>query len=464
MYRCGDRKQIALMPPSIEDYVSADNPVRAYDAFVEALDLKELGIVLDEIKTGNPSYHPKAMTKLFIYGASYGVRSSRKLEREAVNNLSFIWLLGGLTPDHKTIAEFRRHNKEPLKKILKQCARICIKLGLIEGNTLFVDSTKIRASANLKKNWTQKRCQESLAYLDARIEGILDECEHTDISEEQHPSYVHMSKKLDDTVTLKNTVETILQTLKQEDKAQLNTTDPDCRAMGSSLGTRPAYNNQIVVDQKHGLIVSAQTTNDVTDINQLSQQIQQANDTLPKPCRVACADAGYDNTGEYKKLVAQNITPIVSPRPERETKDDVWYDKEHDCFICKQHKKLLPIGYTSDKKSKMYRIQNRRDCHNCQQCTHAKAGRATSRLVQEDFRQRCIGLYHSSQGKEIYSLRKEKVELPFGHIKRNLKFDAFLLRGLSGVGAEFCIAACCFNIVRMITIFGVPGLIAKLTA
>ena len=106
MYRTADRNQTTLMPPSVEDYVSQDNPVRAYDAFIEAMDLKDMGIQVEDDKVGNPCYHPRAMLKLFVYGTSYGVRSSRKLEREAVNNLSFIWLLGGLMPDHKTIAEF----------------------------------------------------------------------------------------------------------------------------------------------------------------------------------------------------------------------------------------------------------------------------------------------------------------------------------------------------------------------
>src|SRR3989339_776141 len=143
MYRTGDRNQTTLMPPSVEDYVSQDNPVRAYDAFIEAMDLKDL-------------------LKLFVYGTSYGVRSSRKLEREAVNNLSFIWLLGGLMPDHKTIAEFRRNNKDSLKNILKQCALLCIDMDLIEGNMLFVDGTKINANSGVKSNWTKKRCDKSL--------------------------------------------------------------------------------------------------------------------------------------------------------------------------------------------------------------------------------------------------------------------------------------------------------------
>lgn len=462
MYRYGDRNQMTFLPPSIEDYVVKNHPVRAYDAFVEALDLKDLGIALDENKVGNSSYHPKLMLKLLVYGYSYGTRSSRKLEREVINNLSFIWLAGGLTPDHKTIAEFRRNNKEPIKKVLKQCAMLCIKFGLIDGNALFVDSTRIHASANLNNNWTKKRCQKLLEHVDTRINDILDECERTDCAESGQTSYALMQEDITNAQALKEKVKTILNTLEQENKKQLNTTDPDCRAMGSSKGTRPAYNNQIVVDEKHGLIVSAETTNDVTDINQLARQIEQANEVLPQPCTIACADAGYNNTDECEKVALQNITPVVSPRPDRETKKDLVYDKEHDRFLCAQGKQLLPIGLTNDKKSMMYRIEHTCDCQKCKKCTTSKTGRTTSRLFKEDFRQQCIEQYRSPEGKAIHSLRKQKVELPFGHIKRNLRFDSFLLRGLAGAGAEFALGATCFNIARMITLFGVMGLTTKL--
>ena len=157
-YRYGDRRQAMLFPQSIDEYVPQEAPVRAYDAFVEALDLDDLGIEVDPHKVGCPQYDPKVMLKLLIYGYSYGIRSSRKLERETHYNLSFIWLIGGLQPDHKTIAEFRRMNKSALSKVLRQCARFCIELDLIEGNTLFVDGSKIRGNASINSTWTKQRC------------------------------------------------------------------------------------------------------------------------------------------------------------------------------------------------------------------------------------------------------------------------------------------------------------------
>ena len=191
-YRYGDRQQTQLFPQSIEEYIAKDDPVRAYDAFVEALDLAELGINLDANKVGNSEYDPQAMLKLLVYGYSYGHRGSRKLERAARHNLSFIWLMGGLKPDYHTIARFRREHDGVLKNVLKQCARMCIKLDLIAGNTLFVDGSKIRANASINQTWTAERCDKYLKKIDLRIASILDECERVDDKEQDSPSLVKL--------------------------------------------------------------------------------------------------------------------------------------------------------------------------------------------------------------------------------------------------------------------------------
>jgi len=183
-YRYGNREQMTLLPQSIEEYIPEDHPVRVYDAFVEALDFGALGIELDEQQVGNPEYDPRAMLKLLVYGYSYGVRSSRKLERETHYNLSFVWLMGGLKPDHKTIAEFRRRNRKALKKVLRQCAGVCVKLGLIAGNALFVDGTKVRANAARSQTHDQAYYEALLGEIDGRIERLVEECEAVDESEE----------------------------------------------------------------------------------------------------------------------------------------------------------------------------------------------------------------------------------------------------------------------------------------
>lgn len=290
-YRYGNRHQMELLPSSIEEYVKTDDPVRAYDAFVETINFNELGLHLDSHKVGSPEYNPKAMLKLLLYGYSYGFRSSRKLERAIYHNVSFIWLVGGLKPDHKTIAEFRRKNKVILKDVLKTCARLCIKLNLIAGNTLFVDGSKVRANASIKNTWTKEKCKRTLGKIDTRIEAILSECDAIDEYEESQDSLVKMRKELKNKKVLKAKVEEILKELKKENKKSINTTDPECTRINSLQGSHAGYNLQAVTDEKYGLIVNSDVVSENNDLNQFAQQINQANEILEKKCDTACADS-----------------------------------------------------------------------------------------------------------------------------------------------------------------------------
>jgi len=471
-YRCGDRYQMDLMPPSIEEYVGSDNPVRAYDAFVEALNFRELGIEINPDKVGNSEYEPRSMFKLVVYGYSYGVKSSRKLERECYHNLAFIWLMGGLRPDHKTIAEFRRNNKKALQKVLQQCARMCIKLDLIGGNVLFVDGTKIRANAGRHRNHDQAYYEKRLTEIDSRIEQLLVECEAVDQSEEGTSSYVSMDKELSKAQHLKDRIKQALDAFQEGDRKQINQTDTDCAIMHSIQGSHASYNVQSVVDEQHGLIVHAEATNATSDVNQFACQIERANEVLDTPCKVACADAGYADTDEWEKVDQQGIKVIVPSQRqalhEEESpfnKSHFIYDKEQDAYICPEGQMLRYDSMDKNTGKRHYLIVDKKLCLHCKhygQCTDSKRGRKIVRLRNEEVKIRLEAQYREESSQEIYAKRKTKVEHPFGHIKRNLKTDAFHLRRKDGVQAETALLATCFNIARMITIFGVSTLIEKM--
>jgi len=473
-YRYGNRYQFGLFPQSIEDYVAPSDPVRAYDAFVEALDFNALGIEMDLNQVGNSEYDPKAMVKLFVYGYSYGIKSSRKLEREIHHNLSFIWLMGGLKPDHKTIAEFRRKNKGPLKKILKQCARMCLKLDLIAGNVLFVDGTKIRANAARAKTHDQAYYEERLLEIDRRIEQLVDECEKIDEMEQSHPSWVEMEDELTQKKQLKERVQEALKTLKETEQEKINLTDPDCAIMHSIQGSHASYNVQSVVDDKHGLIVHAETVRETSDVNQFAQQIDQAHGVLEKPCEVACADAGYADTEELEKIDGKGIKVVVPSQRQALHKEEgpfskshFRYDPEQDCYWCPEEHRLSYVGTDKSNGKRQYQVTKGKICQSCVhygQCTEAKKGRKVIRLPLEEVKERFEAQYEEASSQEVYARRKARVEHPFGHIKRNLKTDGFLLRGQTGVNAETSLLGTCFNLARMITILGVPGLIKKLMA
>ncbi len=473
-YRYGERRQGVLFPVSIEDYVSADSPVRAYDAIIDTLEPELLGFEVNPHKVGCPQYHPMAMLKLLVYGYSYGVRSSRKLERECHNNISFIWLMGDLRPDHKTIAEFRRKNKKALQNVLREVARVCMALKLIEGNTLFVDGSKIRANASISNSWTKEKCQRKLKKIDKRIAEILEECENADQREAACGSFVRVKDELADQEALRCKLKSILNDIQQEDRLSVNTTDHDCTKTHSRQGDHAGYNGQIVVDEKHGLIVSSDVVNENTDYHQFADQINQANEVLDKKCDTACSDCGYTAIEELEKIDNQGIEVIVPSQRQASGKEPATfdasnfkYDRDNDCYICPEGKLLSLRNIERKKRRKVY-LGAGSTCRVCEHfgtCTTNRIhGRKVTRLLKEDLRQKFERQYALPESQEIYTLRKQKVELPFGHIKHNLGVMGFLLRGLAGVKAEFSIMTSCFNITRMIGLLGTNNLVESLRA
>jgi len=461
-----------LLPKSIEGYVPLDAAVRVYDAFVDSLDLEKLGISVEPQKAGCPQYDPRAMLKLLVYGYSYGIRSSRKLEREARYNMSFIWLMGGLTPDHKTIAEYRRRNKIPLANVLKQCALLCIKVGLIEGNTLFADGTKMRANACINNSWNKEKCLARLERIDKRVAEVLNECEETDRQESDAGSLVKMTEELAQSSDLRAKVQGILEELNAtEDKKSINTTDPDCTKIHGRQGSHAGYNAQTVVDGKHGLIVSSDVVNENNDIHQFATQIEQAAETLGKKPEAACADAGYSNVHELEKIDNQDIKVVV-PSPRQASKKECGqfakcgftYNKESDSYTCPEGGTLRYIRTEVERGRREYRAEPGacRRCRNFGVCTSSRNGRKVTRLVNEEVVEKFERQYEQPESQKIYNLRKQKAELPFAHIKHNLKAGGFLLRGLAGVRAEMSLLATCFNVARMIGIIGVSELITML--
>jgi len=461
-YKYGNREQITFLPDSLEKYVSIEDPVRAYDAFIDALDADSLGLKIDTTSVGNSSYDPVTMLKILTYGYSYGWRSSRKTERALYHNLSFIWLAGGLKPDHKTIANFRKNNKQILKKVLKQCVRMCIKLDLIEGNVLFADGSKIRANAGNSQTKSKETLEKHLSHIEIRINKLLEDCQQIDGQEQG--SLVKMNKELNSQEKLKAKITAFVNGM--QEKGTVNITDADCKIMKGRQGSHASYNSQLVVDDPNGLIVSAEAVQGATDKDQLCDQIVRAEKNTGKQCQTACADAGYSSVDALKPLVdskrtiivpnnkqAQKTPPIQTPFD----KDKFRYDEQTDTYVCPEGKGLYNSYQAKGSNKVTYRMKDYHDCLTCNYygtCTKAKKGRTLYRLVNEKTQEELIGTYEKESSQEIYKRRKMKAELPFGHLKHNLGVSSFLLRGTEGVNAELSLLASCFNITRLITLLG----------
>lgn len=472
-YIASHRMQATCLPPVIDDYVGPDDPVRVYDAFVDALDLTAIGIFI-EPKPGADEYHPAMLLKLLIYGYSYGIRSSRKLERACYHNLSFQWLTGGLKPDYRTIARFRIRYKEQIKKVLKQCVRVCADLNLIEGSVLFTDGSKFRANASINNTRTKEKCQRALERLDETINHLLDECEQIDQQEEDSPSLVKIRQKITDKERLSAKIQSSLQALQENNVTSLNSTDDESVKAKTRQGTHACYNVQMNVDSKNGLIVHSEAISDCNDYNHLKEQLQKASENLGAHPDYICADSGYSSIQDLKdidaaiQVIVPNQEELVKERKKNKGlfgKSNFIYDEKLDEYTCPDGAKLKPFKVYEKKQAMVYRAKK----HRCQKCRHFdlctinKCGRTVERTIYEKMQQRIAANYTSKQGQAIYKLRKEKTEHIFGHMKHNLAAGQFMLRGKDKIDAEVSVLSTCFNLARMITIIGIPQLLMRLT-
>ena len=318
-------------------------------------------------------------------------------------------------------------------------AQLCIKLDLIAGNVLFVDGTKIRANGGRDRFHDREYYEKLIANLDKRIEELLADCEAIDKAEEGTSSYVAMKKKLAKSRSLKERIKELLPRFEADKTERVNQTDPDSGLMHSRQGSHASYNVQSVVDDKHGLIVHAEAVSDTNDANQFAQQIEQANELLGGTCEVACADAGYTEVASLEKIDEKGIKVIVPSQRQALhgeespfSKSHFSYDEKEDCYICPAGHRLRYSTTNKEDGKRQYRMEDKMNCRNCRhfgECTKSKRGRNIIRLPNEEAKLKFEVQYEEKESQEIYARRKTRVEHPFGHIKRNLKTDAFLLRG-----------------------------------
>jgi transposase len=262
-----DRSQTTLFPECLDDWIDEDNPVRVIDAFVDAIDLGDLGFngVVPEA-TGRPSYHPSVLLKLYIYGYLNRVQSSRRLEREAGRNVEVMWLTGRLVPDHKTIADFRKDNGRAIRKVCTRFVALCREMGLLSAASVAIDGSKFKAVNNRDRNFTRAKMERRRAQI---AESVARYLQQLDTADRHEPSDALATKttrprekiaKLEDEMRRLAGIEA--QMLESSDR-QVSLTDPDSRSMATSgRGSGVVgYNVQVAVETAHHLIVAHEVTN-----------------------------------------------------------------------------------------------------------------------------------------------------------------------------------------------------------
>jgi transposase len=470
-----NRNQTALFPDTLEGYVDKENPVRFIDAFVESLNLEKLGFKHSiPAEVGRPSYDPSDLLKLYIYGYLNQIRSSRKLERECHRNLEVMWLMKKLTPDFKTIADFRKDNIDCVKGVFKEFVKLCISLDLYGAKCIAVDGTKFKAVNSLDNNFNRKNLVYRIKMIDEHVSKYLTEIEEEDQREDQANSKHAevLQEKVQKLMKRKEEYSELLRKLKESKQNEVSLVDPDCRLMKNRGRMEPCYNGQVAVDDKNHLIVDYNVTNAPADNCQLSSMAISAKEMLGAKTLEAVADKGYFSFVQIKDCVDNGIIPYVPEQnrygvgfvkrkgvPTREYHVDKFvYDIGTDTFVCPAGNKLV-FSYLDHAHQKNIRVYRTDACFSCEffltKCTLNKYGRTLWRWehaeVLDALRERMLG------EPEKLALRKNVVEHPFGTMKRAFNQGYLLLKGLRKVGGEVGYTMLAYNIRRVLNIFG-PGL------
>ena len=467
-----DRNQMMMF--SLESAISPDSFVRVVDAFVDAIDLKSFGFAhVDCPDEGRPPYHPAILMKLYLYGYRYGIRTSRKLEREAQTNIEAIWLVSGLRPKYKTIADFRKKHSKAFRKVFRRFVYLLRQWGLVEGETVAIDSFKIRASNSLKNNFNEKKLKHQLEYINKQIseyETLLDTCD-------QEEDRMELEVKLKERKEKKNKYNQIRKDLEKSGEEQISTTDPDSRSVILLRNiVNVGYNIQTSSDAKHKLLVEYDTGS-VNDTHALADMAIHTKELLKVDKLNVLADKGYHTGEELEKCKENDITSYVSPKASSSKViglypvTDFIYDKQGDVYVCPQGKVLRTNNtwyHHSDKRkgkegSYRFRRFTTPACNSCESrnlCTYGKNGRYMDRSEFADVIEANAQRVNADPG--YYRKRQQITEHQFGTLKRQRGFTHTNLRGKEKVLGEVGILFIGYNLTRCVSIFGMAELIKAL--
>jgi transposase len=471
-----DRGQSMLLPECLDDFIDEGNPVRVVDAFVDALDLAELGFDgVEPAATGRPSYHPSTLLKLYIYGYLNRVQSSRRLEREAGRNVEVMWLLGRLVPDHKTIADFRKDNGRALRKVCARFVELCREMGLLTTASVAIDGSKFKAVNNRDKNFTRAKVERRRMQLEESVARYLSQLDTADRQEPSEALAMKATRLKEKLAKLKEEMAKLAayeQRMLASPDQQISLTDPDSRSMATSgRGSGVVgYNVQVAVETEHHLIVTHEVTNSGSDRAQLANVAKQAKTVLQTETLEAVADRGYFNSPEILACHEAGIT-VTLPKPMtsgaksdgRFGKQDFVYLPTEDVYRCPAGERLT-YRYTNEEDGKVLRRYWTTACSKCplkSQCTKGperRIARWEHEHVLEAVQQRL------DANPKAMRQRRETVEHPFGTMKARMGATHFLMKTLPKVAAEMALSVLAYNLTRVMNIVGIKPLIAAIAA
>lgn len=472
--RSEGRSQVTMLPACLDDYISEDNPVRVVDAFVEQLDLAELGFDgVMPAATGRPSYHPAVLLKIYIYGYLNRVQSSRRLEREAQRNVELMWLTERLTPDFKTIADFRRDNGKAIRNTCRQFIVLCRNLDLFSESIIAIDGSKFKAVNNRDRNFTSAKLKARMEQIEESINRYLaamDTADRTQ-SEVAEAKTSRLKEKIAKLKQQMQALKAMEQRLQEVPDGQVSLTDPDARSMATSgRGTGVVgYNVQTAVDAKHHLIVAHEVTNVGHDRSALATMAEQARSATGIETLKVVADRGYFSGEEILACEQAGITTFVPKPLTSGAKADGRFGKQDFVYIAADNEYRCPAGqraiqrFTRVEAGLTISVYWSSACPRCQikqECTPS-AYRRIRRWEHEavlDTMQRRL-----DRQPEMMGMRRQTAEHPFGTIKYWMGSTHFLTKTLSRVSTEMSLHVLAYNLKRLMSILGIgPALAAMM--
>ena len=464
------REQMMLFPETLDEAVGQDNAVRVINAFVDGLDLAQLGftkVVAEAL--GRPPYAPGDLLKLYVYGYLNRVRSSRRLAAEAQRNVEVMWLIRRMTPAFKTVADFRKDHPQAIVGVCRAFVRFCREQSLVGGKVLAIDGTKIDAVASRKQVITPKSLEKATAAVDRKIAAYLAQMDEADRDERPAETEgVDVAAAVAVLRARREKIQRQAEDLTEQGLSQRVLTEPQARLMRTARhGHQVAYNAQTVVDAEHKLVVAFELTNDGNDQCQLHPMAVAGREAVGGEAVTVVADTGYSNGEHGQRCQDDGITAIV-PRAETVnpgdkdcfTRERFSYDAESDSWRCPAGE-TLPLRETSQiEQRKKYWTTACAGCALKPKCT-----RATRRTVVRHFHEDAREAMHQRATSDPgwMALRRETVEHPYGTIKWMMGYPRFLVRGLQKARSELALSVLGYNLKRVINILGVPALLNALT-
>jgi transposase len=479
------REQASLLPARMEDYVDRSNPVRAIEAYVDALDLERLGFRHagpSSVGVGQPPYDPADLLKLYLYGYLNQVRSSRRLEREAQRNLELIWLLKGLRPGYRTIGNFRKDNWASLKAANREFVLLARHVGLVSGALVAIDGAFFHGDASKGSIATRKGLTKQIAAIDKDIEAYRGELDANDAAERQDRTKDRggdggdAGQKLAALMAKRAQAKADLDRLDESGETQLSKTDPDARLLVKNGQSVAGYNVQIAVDDKYKLIVASEVVNDGNDSGQLHAMAAAAKEALGAETLQATADVGYYNGDTLRACEADAIVAYVPEAKKnnrlakqgRFTLKQFVYDAEQNVYRCPTGAELRPMeGYKEDAGGKRHvrYAALRSICSVCPLRSRCLTDKARRREVQRWEHQDVVDRHRvrmaQAEADAMMHRRAALAEHPFGTLKCRAGYRHFLLRGFDKVRGEWSLMALCYNFTRMLNIVGFDRFVAS---